>query len=425
MKGKRMLPVEINGQTYSLTKAVLRLPALDLIGWLSRQELYPKVFWKERDSHITRAAIGNLLSFSDVPKISSAEEIRFYGGIRFAQREYADETWQGFPSRRFWLPQVELSQEEGKTEAIFYSLSGHPFPHVDFIDAPLAHLECELLDQIETPDFLGWTKRVETILDEISAKRIKKLVLARKTSYFFSQLLSAWPLLKSLLTQARQTTLFAFELLPSLCFFGSTPEKLFQRKGMWLNTDAVASTRPRGRTTEEDRLLERELLSNAKEKREFAFVKEFLEFSLTPFSEQLKWEGEDRILKGSHVQHIHNRLSAKLKPGFSDTELIRTLHPTPALGGSPKESALAYLHAIEPFDRGWYGAPVGVVNQEGINLYAAIRSALLREHTLHVFAGTGIVEGSVAEKEWEELDQKVRPFTEQFTAVEAMLHGYR
>jgi menaquinone-specific isochorismate synthase len=156
------------------------------------------------------------------------------------------------------------------------------------------------------------------------------------------------------------------------------------------------------------------LLHNGKEQREFQIVKDFLERSLLPFCKEMKWEGQDRILKAAHVQHIHNRLHAILSGEISDAALIDALHPTPALGGNPRKKAMGLLEQIEPFDRGWYGGLVGVIGPQGANLHVAIRSALIRESTVHLFAGTGIVEGSDAEQEWEELEQKIRPFTELF-----------
>lgn len=415
-----MSPFEIDGRIYPFDQLKLELPTLDLIAWLSRQPLYPKVFWQEKESGVVRAAVGNLLSFSHVPDLSTSNplDVRLYGGMRFGQNKHNDETWRSFPQTCFWLPQIEVSQEDGKTVAAIHYLNEKSSlaeaQHLDFSDAPLEYLTPSLMDRQETPDFPKWQKSVEQVLDEIASHRIDKFVLARKSILHFSSPLSPWPLLKRLKEKARQATVFAFQLSPNVCFLGATPEKLFQRKENFLTADAVASTRRRGKTPEEDLQLEQELLCNEKEKREFKFVSEFLKNSLHPFSEEIKWEGPDGILKASHVQHIHNRLSVKLKSGISNAQLIHALHPTPALGGFPRDSALSILKNIEAFDRGWYGAPIGVISPSGASLHVGIRSALIRERSLHLFAGTGLVEGSVAEREWEELEQKIRPFTEVF-----------
>src|SRR5438105_45230 len=99
-RGTRMLPFNINGRAYLLNRWTQQLPNIDLVQWLENHPLFPKVYWKERDSQTTYAAVGNLLSFSQVPRISDSapEEIRFYGGMRFSDRDcLEDDTWEGFP----------------------------------------------------------------------------------------------------------------------------------------------------------------------------------------------------------------------------------------------------------------------------------------------------------------------------------------
>lgn len=413
-----MSPFIVNGRSYPIDRLNYPLPSLDLLSWLASQSLYPKVFWKERDSTVTRAAVGNLLSFPDVVQLSSTFPARLYGGIRFSPSNSSDSCWKGFPKTCFWLPQIEISQEEGRTSAEVYTLKSAATLHDPLTFEPLQNAlqpqTYTLLERQDNPTSDDWEKKVETALNAIASRQIDKLVLARKTTLQFASPLSAWPILAHLLQKAKHATVFAFQLSPRVCFLGATPEKLFQREGDLFNTDANASTRPRGQTPDEDREFAEQLLTSAKEQREFHIVKNFLDRALSPLSQNMQWEGADRVLKASHVQHLYNRLNAKLKGDISDADLIRALHPTPALGGFPTREALDILHQIEPFDRGWYGAPVGTIEHNSTNLYVAIRSALIEERSLHLFAGTGLVEGSIAEREWEELEQKIRPFAELF-----------
>lgn len=413
-----MYPFVINGQFYLLDRMLQELPNIDLIAWLKSQPLYPKIFWKEQDSQTSRAAVGNLLSFTDIPEFTSSPlfDVRLYGGIRFNQNHSNDETWKGFAGSSFWLPQIEISQEDGHTQAIFYSL-GKPLsspPLLDYAAQTSPISSCSLKARLDTPHFQDWQKQVEIVLDSIQSRHIDKLVLARKTTLECASPISPWEILSHLKEKARRATLFAFQLSPDLCFLGATPEKLFKRDGNLCTTDAVAATRPRGATPEEDLQLEKDLLGCDKEQREFKIVKNYLDLKLLPLSQKMQWDGDDRILKASHVQHLHNRLNATLKNSITDGDLVRTLHPTPALGGFPREKSLAFLKEIEPFDRGWYGGPIGVIGTQSSSLYVAIRSALINRHLLHLFAGTGLVPGSIAEREWEELEQKIRPFTELF-----------
>jgi menaquinone-specific isochorismate synthase len=412
-----MHPFSINGRTYLLDRSNQELANIDLVRWLENQPLFPKVYWKERDGHTTYAAVGNLLSFSQVPRISTpiSDEIRFYGGMRFSSMHHAqDSTWQGFPPLCFWLPQIELSQTEGRTEAVHYGLNekveSANFESRESLPTPTF----SLLGRQDTPGLSHWEKNVQTALQAFSTGELNKLVLARRTTLQFASAISPWLCLNHLIPKAKHATVFAFQLSPSLCFLGATPEKLFERKGTTLNTDVIASTRPRGKTLEEDLQFEQDLLCSAKEQREFHIVKEFLENTIAPLSREVRWSGLDRVLKTSHVQHIYNRLNAQIGHEISDEQLINALHPTPSLGGFPSKKALALLRQIEPFDRGWYGAPIGMISSQRASLYVAIRSALIQQRSLHLFAGTGLVQGSVPHQEWEELEHKIRPFAELF-----------
>src|SRR5580698_8510520 len=108
-----MYPCIINDRSYLLDRLQRQMPAMDLILWLESSPLYPKVFWKERNSQITRAALGSLILLSSVPHFSEPcpFEVRLYGGGRFSTAARKDQTWQNFPDTCFWLPQIEISQE--------------------------------------------------------------------------------------------------------------------------------------------------------------------------------------------------------------------------------------------------------------------------------------------------------------------------
>jgi menaquinone-specific isochorismate synthase len=110
------------------------------------------------------------------------------------------------------------------------------------------------------------------------------------------------------------------------------------------------------------------------------------------------------------VQHLYNRFSGTLKPQVTDRDLLQALHPTPAMGGFPREKALAFLEKRECFDRGWYAAPLGWISPDRADFVVGIRSALVLGNDLHVFAGGGIVQGSIPQQEWEELEHKISPF---------------
>jgi menaquinone-specific isochorismate synthase len=393
----------INGKNYSLDLKKITRGKIDPLSWLHSQPLYPKVFWKEKHEDTIRAAVGSTLLFSEVPSISDPD-IRFYGGMRFDSRAKSS-VWQSFPSSSFWLPQIELSCFEDRSEIHYYCPDSEEVETRSYNPSKPA-----ILSQTHLPSFPEWEKLVETTLNAIQSNQINKLVLARQTTMSLDAPLSPFTLIEKLLNQNTHSTLFAFQMSPSLCFLGATPEILFKREGSFLTTEAIAGTRRRRPTQEEDTKIEEELLSSEKDRREFEIVKQSLQATLSPLSKSAEWEEKDRVIKTAQLLHLYNRLRIELKTDLSDAELITLLHPTPALGGYPKETALPLLQQLEPFDRGWYGAPIGMVSSQSSAFYAAIRSALIKEREIHLFAGLGLVEGSCPKKEWEELNAKMAWF---------------
>ena len=86
------------------------------------------------------------------------------------------------------------------------------------------------------------------------------------------------------------------------------------------------------------------------------------------------------------------------------------MHPTPAVGGTPRSAALAAIRELEPYPRGWYAGPIGWIERDRAEFAVAIRSAMLSGATASVFAGAGIVPGSVPETEWQETQNKAQAF---------------
>ena len=110
------------------------------------------------------------------------------------------------------------------------------------------------------------------------------------------------------------------------------------------------------------------------------------------------------------MQHLQTRVHAALRAGVGDAELVAALHPTPAVAGAPVASATEALRALEPFDRGLYAGPVGIVSRDGAEIAVAIRSALVEGDVLTAFAGAGIVDGSDPAEEWRETGHKLLAF---------------
>lgn len=198
-------------------------------------------------------------------------------------------------------------------------------------------------------------------------------------------------------------------------FLGATPEELAVLDGHRLGTSAVAGTAPRGADAAEDARLADQLLASAKERAEHRFVVEAVTTGLEGLGLVDPTPTEPEILALANLQHLRTPITSRVRQrssGVNDMDVLRVagvLHPTPATGGAPLDSALAFIEAHEVFDRGWYAAPVGWCDLDGNGeLRVALRSMLAADDGLRLFAGAGVVAGSAPEGELAETSVKLR-----------------
>jgi menaquinone-specific isochorismate synthase len=191
-------------------------------------------------------------------------------------------------------------------------------------------------------------------------------------------------------------------------FFGVPPERLVRLDGREARTEALAGTVARGDTPEEDAALADSLLSSEKLQHEQALVAEAIEEHLAPLGTVTV--GEQGVRKLANVQHLHTSIEATLDGDSHVLDLVDALHPTPAVGGLPPETAERVIRETETFERGWYASPVGWFDADGDGEFAvAIRSAVAGGRRATLFAGNGIVADSDPADEWEEVRMKFEP----------------
>jgi isochorismate synthase len=197
-------------------------------------------------------------------------------------------------------------------------------------------------------------------------------------------------------------------------FLGASPERLIRLAGGVLDTSCLAGSIARGSTVAEDDALGARLVASAKDRVEHALVATMLREQLGPLCETLEIGGTPELTRLANVQHLHTPVHGTLAAGPDGTvpcilDLVARLHPTPAVGGSPRPEALELIRRRERLDRGWYAGPVGWLDRHGEGEFAvAIRSALLRGGEARLFAGCGIVGGSDSRSEYQESRLKLR-----------------
>jgi menaquinone-specific isochorismate synthase len=255
-----------------------------------------------------------------------------------------------------------------------------------------------------------WNEIVTQAVAAIHRGEMEKVVLSHARRVVTQREVNPPRLLARLGSRYPDCYRFLFEPQVGHTFFGATPELLAERRGRVLGTFALAGSTPRGHTLEEDQALGEALLHSEKDRREHALVVRAIRAALAPLSEEMHLPDRPRLLKLNNIQHLLTPVRARLTQGTGILSVVEAFHPTPAVGGLPREAALAFIERAEPHDRGWYAAPIGWIDSSGDGLFAvALRSAVSVGRETHLFAGAGIVAGSQAEKEWRETGWKFRP----------------
>lgn len=188
-------------------------------------------------------------------------------------------------------------------------------------------------------------------------------------------------------------------------FFGATPELLFRRREGSIFVPAIAGTRVISEKLSYEQAAA-ELRASAKEQAEHAFVVEGIMESLRALGLDPYAPDQPEALRSRNLVHLFTPIKAD-DTALPAEELVRALHPTPAVGGTPKKAALEFLAEHEPWERGLFASPLLFNGPEGEICLVAIRSGLLRPEGLYLFAGAGYVKGSRPEAEWEETARKM------------------
>jgi isochorismate synthase len=173
-------------------------------------------------------------------------------------------------------------------------------------------------------------------------------------------------------------------------------------------TAALAGSMRRSADPAVDDHLGEQLVRSAKDRNEHEIVARRIERTLRPHAVWVEAAREPELVRVANIQHLATPIHAQLAEPRSALELAGLLHPTPAVGGEPRDVATAAIEELEGMDRGWYAGPVGWMDTtEDGELCVALRSALVRDREAHLYAGGGIVAGSDPAAELQETEVKL------------------
>ena len=207
---------------------------------------------------------------------------------------------------------------------------------------------------------------------------------------------------------------------------GSSPEILVRQEhnaegGETVTIRPIAGTRPRGATPEADVANEKELLADPKERAEHVMLIDLARNDIGRIAQTgtVKVTEAFGIERYSHVMHIVSNVEGALKEGMSGLDVLRASFPAGTLSGAPKIRAMEIIDELEPVQRGVYGGAVGYLSFAGdMDVAIAIRTGVIKDETLYVQAGAGVVADSVPEMEWQETEVKARAVVRASEMVE-------
>ncbi len=354
---------------------------------------------------------------------------RLFGGFAFQDDFVPDNTWTVYAPAYFILPHYQLVQV-GETAWLTINVHIPPEENPDDLIPPLREAlsertEALLAGQGDVDDsdampeplnvqypmpYEVWAQRITEATQQIRTTALQKVVLARVAEIRFGELVNVDGALDYLSEQYADCYRFLFEPRPHHAFYGATPELLAQVNGHTLRTMALAGSIRRGYDDAEDVVYAQKLLDDPKERHEHELVVDALRERLSPITTGLDIPDAPDILRLSNIQHLHTPIRGTLKKAMGILPVIEHLHPTPALGGVPRDMAMEVIRRSEPVPRGWYAAPVGWIDTKLNGMFGvAIRSAVSQDRRVWLYAGAGIVGDSVPQKEWDETALKFRP----------------
>ncbi len=260
-----------------------------------------------------------------------------------------------------------------------------------------------------------WKKRVTEVINRVNTNGVDKVVLARDIVANSDSEIDARPILKKLSSEYPSTWVFSVDGL-----LGATPELLLRLSRGMVTSRVLAGTIPKTGDDEKDLALAASLARSSKDLEEHEYAVRSVADALDPFCSSTNVPESPFVLHLANVMHLATDVTGALiesKQHIDAFSLLKNLHPSAAVCGTPRNLAFDVIDEIEGMDRGRYAGPVGWIDASGDGeLGIALRCGQITDRKISIFAGCGIVAASIPEKEVEESNAKMIP-------MRSALHG--
>ncbi len=343
------------------------------------------------------------------------------------------ETGEPFPAASIFVPRWQVALA-GRTTTAVANLLVTPAADLDALArrvwrahqrfheigaqaAPAADAEVPGTPVFQMRETGHYRLAVARALERISAGEFGKIVLARAQDLTADRLLHPLRMLNGLRQRFPDCYAFSFAHGRGPSFIGASPERLIRVSKGVLETEALAGSIRRGVSASEDAALATTLLRSGKDLHEHRQVIDDIVARLAPLGIIPETPAAPQVRRLANVQHLHTPIHAKLPDGVHLFDALAALHPTPAVGGTPRDPAVGRIRELEGFPRGLYAGTLGWLNSRGGGeFFVGIRSALVAGAKARVYAGAGIVAGSTPEREFAETELKFKAMIEAIVA---------
>lgn len=350
-----------------------------------------RVFWVDRQSDRIVVGAKRLATVKDDDDRHNYAYV-FYGDTFFDTVK--DPKWSNMGHEMIAFTHYYIV-ENGES---FYLHAGESVPIENYEVPRVRHNYKETSD-----DKADWNRLMNAIADGISRGEMTKVVSSREVEFTSETPYNVASILANLVDNNPNCFIFGYEK-DGRTFVGASPEILVRHRGSEILSYALAGTAPKDGP---NAWTEEQLLTNTKNIIEHNIVRDRIVNTMKQITPDVT-VGETGIMELSHLYHLRTIITAK-DSTKSLVEWAKLLHPTPALGGEPREKALALLQEYESHERGMYAAPFGFMKDMGDGIVVvAIRSALIMDNVLYAYAGCGVVADSDADEEYAETNNKMR-----------------
>ena len=339
-----------------------------------------------------------------------------FGGLNFDLGEPNNQIWNDIPIAHFTLPRYVFTDSKliinlfSDNTVNINNINQLFLQYINDLEVILSNqkkntINSELLDISDLKSNDSHHQKINNLLDifKIGNSDLIKVVFSRIKKASFSDAIPLLKIYKNLLNKNNNSMNFLYSIKDGVNVIGSTPELILSKSNHTIQSESIAGS---------NYSKNNDFISDEKEIVEQRIVTDYIIDFFEENTVNIKYNDKPKIKKTSDIEHLCTSFLADLKNDKNILDLLIDLHPTPAIGGYPKQKAIDMIRNSKE-DRGWYGGPIGWIdnNLDG-QFYLNIRSGLGLNKDLYLFSGSGITEKSNADNEWDETEHKFKSMLE-------------